>query len=112
MRVDEESPDFPGRKGSTGYFAYRSSKAALGMVARLLDVELVGSGVRSMVLHPGPVQTRLTKHLGKYDGSISAKESVEGLRKQIKAILLRPRSSTTNAEKFRWRMWNGKELQW
>ena len=78
------------------------------MVAKLLDVELVGKGVRSIVLHPGPVQTRLTQHLGKYAGSISAAESVEGLRGQIEEVLLHPE----HVGKFRWRMWNGKELQW
>lgn len=53
VRESHESPDVPGRIGSRGYFAYRSSKAAMNMVCRMLDVELSPLGVRSIVLHPG-----------------------------------------------------------
>jgi NAD(P)-dependent dehydrogenase (short-subunit alcohol dehydrogenase family) len=65
-RVGEPSPDVSGRSGSGGYFVYRSSKAALNMVSKLLDVELAPAGVRSVVLHPGGVQTRLTHKMGAY----------------------------------------------
>ena len=40
VRVGEESPDVPDRKGSAGYILYRSSKAALNMVAKLVDVDV------------------------------------------------------------------------
>ena len=69
MRADEPSPDMlttvsghqQGRVGSPGFFVYRSSKAAMNMVNRLLDAELAPLGVAMVVLHPGTVQTRMNK---------------------------------------------------
>ena len=47
------------------------------MAAQLMDVELSPRGVRTLVLHPGGVQTGLTKHLGAYAGSITPEVSVQ-----------------------------------
>ena len=54
MRAGVPSPDFvetvsghsAGRAGSPGFFVYRSSKAAMNMVNRLLDCELAPRGVQ------------------------------------------------------------------
>jgi NAD(P)-dependent dehydrogenase (short-subunit alcohol dehydrogenase family) len=45
VRVGETSPDMAERSGSGGYFIYRSSKAAMNMVAKMLDVELAPLGM-------------------------------------------------------------------
>ncbi len=42
-----------------GYLAYRSSKAALNMVTRVLAAELKGTGVLVNSVHPGWVRTRM-----------------------------------------------------
>eukprot|EP01046_Picozoa_sp_COSAG06_P056498 COSAG06_NODE_10706_length_1631_cov_2.529373_1_plen_318_part_00 len=45
VRVGETSPDMEERSGGGGYFIYRSSKAAMNMVAKMLDVELAPLGM-------------------------------------------------------------------
>ncbi len=42
-----------------GYLAYRSSKAALNMVTRVLAAELAPHGVRVNAVHPGWIRTRM-----------------------------------------------------
>ena len=42
-----------------GYLAYRSSKAALNMVTRVLAAELKPHGVRVNAVHPGWIRTRM-----------------------------------------------------
>ncbi len=42
-----------------GYLAYRSSKAALNMITRVLAAELAPRGVRVNAAHPGWIRTRM-----------------------------------------------------
>ncbi|WP_287371444.1 SDR family NAD(P)-dependent oxidoreductase [Oceanithermus sp.] len=42
-----------------GYLAYRSSKAALNMITRVLAAELAPHGVRVNAVHPGWIRTRM-----------------------------------------------------
>jgi len=42
---------------SGGYYLYRSSKAALGMVVKSLSIDLADRGITAVVFHPGWVRT-------------------------------------------------------
>lgn len=88
-----------GRKGQ-GAYIYRSSKAAVNVVATLAATELASRGVMSIPVHPGWVRT----DMGGSGADISPKESVTGLRK-VMADLTPERSG---------RFWNynGEELPW
>jgi NAD(P)-dependent dehydrogenase (short-subunit alcohol dehydrogenase family) len=48
-----------GDNSSSGYYAYRVSKAALNMVAKSMSNDLRSRGVITVALHPGWVQTRM-----------------------------------------------------
>jgi len=88
-----------GRKGQ-GAYIYRSSKAAVNMVASLVATELAEQGVLSIPVHPGWVRT----DMGGDGADLSTEESVSGLRKVIAELT--PESSG--------RFWNydGVELPW
>lgn len=58
-----------------GAYAYRMSKAALGMAAKTLAIELVKDGVASIVVEPGWVKT----DMGGPGASITAEESATQL---------------------------------
>jgi NAD(P)-dependent dehydrogenase (short-subunit alcohol dehydrogenase family) len=47
---------------SGGSLAYRASKAALNVVVRALAVDLAGRGVTATLLHPGWVETDMTRN--------------------------------------------------
>ncbi len=68
--------------GRPGQIIYRSSKAALNMVAKLLDVELSGLGVLSLVIHPGHVQT----DMGGDQAPLTAQQSVSGMVRCIEFL--------------------------
>ena len=105
MRDGEPSPDMvttvsghqAGRVGSPGYFVYRSSKAAMNMVNRLLDAELAPLGVSSLVLHPGTVQTRMN------DSGILPSESVGGMVARIEEM---------RSDKIEFMMFDGTPISW
>lgn len=59
--------------------AYRSSKAALNMVARVLSVELAPRGIVVAMFHPGWVKTEM----GGPEAQLDAADSVRGLRAVI-----------------------------
>lgn len=81
-------------------YIYRSSKAALNMVTKGLSVDLAERGIRVIAVHPGWVQT----DMGGQGASITAEESVAGLRKVFET--LPPDVSG------RFYSYNGKELPW
>jgi len=88
-----------GRKGQ-GAYIYRSSKAAVNMVATLAATELAMRGVMSIPVHPGWVRT----DMGGSGADISTEESVSGLRKII--------SELTPERSGRFWNYNGEELPW
>jgi NAD(P)-dependent dehydrogenase (short-subunit alcohol dehydrogenase family) len=68
--------------GSGGYYAYRSSKAALNAAWRSLAFGWRKDGISAAMLHPGWVRTRM----GGPNGLIDAPESVAGMRQVIDAL--------------------------
>lgn len=65
--------------GSGGYYGYRMSKAALNMATRSLAVDLKGRGIIVIAMHPGMVQTDLTRGFG----MLTPAESVAGMNQVI-----------------------------
>ena len=85
---------------SAGYYAYRSSKAAVNKVMQLLANELRGEGIVACPVHPGWVRTEM----GGYDAELSVEESARGLIALLDGLTLE-RSG-------RFWQWNGTELPW
>ncbi len=79
---------------------YRTSKAAVNMVMRLLSVDLEGRGITTFSLHPGWVRT----DMGGAQAPLSPEESIAGIRKVIAGA-----GPETNG---RFMTWDGKELPW
>ncbi|HXB53838.1 MAG TPA: SDR family oxidoreductase [Vicinamibacteria bacterium] len=74
---------------SGGFYAYRSSKAAVNMVMASLARDLAGRGIKVAVLCPGWVRT----DMGGPDAPVNKEDSVRGLRRLI-AGLTAQRSGT------------------
>jgi NAD(P)-dependent dehydrogenase (short-subunit alcohol dehydrogenase family) len=85
---------------SAGYYAYRSSKAAVNKVMQLLANELAGEGVIVCPVHPGWVQT----DMGGLDAELPVHESAQGLIRLIDALTLE--------HSGRFWQWDGTELPW
>jgi len=64
---------------SGGSYVYRTSKAALNMVAKTLAVDLASRGITVVLFHPGWVRTSM----GGPGALITAKESVAAMRSKI-----------------------------
>jgi NAD(P)-dependent dehydrogenase (short-subunit alcohol dehydrogenase family) len=73
-----------------GSYLYRSSKAAVNMVAKNLAIDLKPLGVTAVVFHPGWVKT----DMGGPNAMISAEQSVSGMRQVISGL------SPTDSGKF------------
>ena len=67
---------------SGGYYAYRSSKAAVNMVMKSLSVDLAPRGITCVVLSPGWVRT----DMGGPGGKLSPAESIAAMRSVIAAL--------------------------
>jgi NAD(P)-dependent dehydrogenase (short-subunit alcohol dehydrogenase family) len=64
---------------SGGYIAYRTSKAALNMLAKSAAVELAPRGITSVVVNPGWVQT----DMGGPSATMTVEASISALRRVI-----------------------------
>lgn len=62
-----------------GYYAYRSSKAAVHMVMKGLAMDLAGRGITSVVFHPGWVHTSM----GGEEAPLSPEASAAGLTRVL-----------------------------
>lgn len=87
-----------GDNGSGGYYAYRSSKAALNMINKSLSKD--HPWLSSVVLHPGWVKT----DMGGAQAPTSTRESAEGMWKVIEGL--------SPAQSGGFFDFNGKELPW
>ncbi len=90
--------------GRKGQIIYRSSKAALNMVAKLLDVELSELGVLSLVIHPGHVQT----DMGGDQAPLTPQQSVSGMIRCIE--FLEPALDGDANMRFVW--YDGRSIGW
>lgn len=86
--------------GGRGFYAYRSSKAALNMVINLLANDWREDGITTLALHPGWVRT----DMGGPQAPLSPEESVGGMRKVI--ATLTPAGSGTYLD------YAGKPIAW
>jgi NAD(P)-dependent dehydrogenase (short-subunit alcohol dehydrogenase family) len=64
---------------SGGYYGYRMSKAALNMATRSLAVDLKSRGIAVIAMHPGMVQTDMTRGFG----MLTPEASVTGINQVI-----------------------------
>jgi len=69
---------------SGGYYGYRMSKAALHMATRSLAVDLKSRGIIVVALHPGMVQTDMTRGFG----MLTPEASVTGINQLIDKLTL------------------------
>jgi NAD(P)-dependent dehydrogenase (short-subunit alcohol dehydrogenase family) len=79
---------------------YRASKAALNSVLKSASIDLGACGVVCMALHPGWVRTAM----GGPDAELSARESVESMRRVIAAA--------NRSHNGRFLNYNGEQLEW
>jgi NAD(P)-dependent dehydrogenase (short-subunit alcohol dehydrogenase family) len=83
-----------------GFFAYRSSKAALNNAWKGVALALRGDGVTCIVMHPGWVKT----DMGGPSAQLEPKVSVGGMRKVIAGLTL--------ADTGTFRRFDGGEMPW
>jgi NAD(P)-dependent dehydrogenase (short-subunit alcohol dehydrogenase family) len=69
---------------SGGYYGYRMSKAALNMATRSLAVDLKSRGIAVIAMHPGMVQTDMTRGFG----MLTPEASVVGINQVIDKLTL------------------------
>ncbi len=69
---------------SGGYYGYRMSKAALNMATRSLAVDLKSRGIVVIAVHPGMVQTDMTRGFG----MLTPEASVAGINQVIDKLTL------------------------
>lgn len=77
--------------GSGGYYAYRTSKAAVHMVMKGLAVDLAPRGIITAAFHPGWVQTRMggsTAPLKPEASAAGLAEVLLGLRREQSGMLI------------------------
>jgi len=88
------------RATTTGFYAYRSSKAAVNKVMQGLAVDLRSENMIVCPVHPGWVQTEM----GGANADLSAQESASGLIQLIDRLKL--------SDSGRFFKWNGEEHPW
>ena len=85
---------------SGGAYAYRMSKAAMNMAARVLAMDSAMDGIVVITTHPGWVQT----DMGGPSAAITPAQSAAGLRGLIRRL--------TVDDNGRFFLWDGSELDW
>lgn len=93
-----------GDNGSGSMYAYRMSKAAANMAGLNLHHDLSRQGIAVLLLHPGMVDTELTRDLPRTTAFITADQAASGL--------IRDMDELTLATAGRFRHSNGEYLPW
>jgi NAD(P)-dependent dehydrogenase (short-subunit alcohol dehydrogenase family) len=83
-----------------GLYSYRTSKAALNQINKIISVELAPQGFTSIVMHPGWVKT----DMGGPDATLEVEESINGMVAVIESL-----SSADSGKFFNY---DGQELPW
>jgi len=89
-----------GDNTSGGYYAYRSSKAMLNMIAKNLANDLRARGITVVTLHPGWVKTRM----GGQSAPVTTAQCVAGQQKIFDGLTL--------SDSGRFFNYDGKALSW
>ncbi len=87
-------------RGSANGYAYRSSKAALNMAGAMLANDLKPRGVKTVMLHPGWVQT----DMGGASADITADVSAHGMKQVVDGL--------TDAQSGAFLNYDGKSWPW
>ena len=70
-------------RNSGGKYGYCASKAALNMITKILSFDLREHGIVVISLHPGWVQTPMTRN---EDAPLTPAESIEGMLQVIESL--------------------------
>jgi NAD(P)-dependent dehydrogenase (short-subunit alcohol dehydrogenase family) len=89
------------KKNRQGKYGYSASKAALNMMTRILSIELRDQGIIVVSLHPGWVQTTMTRN---ENAPLAPAESISGLIQVIESLDMQ--------DSGRFLDWKGRELPW
>jgi len=85
---------------SGGHYGYRMSKAAVNAAGVSLAQDLKGRGISVVLLHPGYVQTDMTRH----QGTVDPADAAAGLLQRIDELTLESTGQFLHA--------NGEALPW
>jgi NAD(P)-dependent dehydrogenase (short-subunit alcohol dehydrogenase family) len=89
------------RKDRRGKYGYSASKAALNMMTKILSIELRDQGIIVVSLHPGWVQTTMTRQ---ENAPLAPAESIGGMIQVIESLGIE--------DSGRFLDWKGRELPW
>jgi NAD(P)-dependent dehydrogenase (short-subunit alcohol dehydrogenase family) len=88
-------------RNSGGKYGYCTSKAALNMITKILSFDLREHGIKVIALHPGWVQTPMTRN---EKAPLTPEESIQGMLQVIEALGIE--------DNGRFLDWRGKEIPW
>ncbi|CAL1163341.1 unnamed protein product [Cladocopium goreaui] len=96
-----------GDNATGGWYSYRSSKAALNQMVRCASIELRRHSVCCFALHPGTVDTDLTRAFARARAKYKVQDVDEAVQKHLQIV-----ESRTMADSGRFFDWQGKEVPW
>jgi len=88
-------------RSSGGKYGYCASKAALNMISKILSFDLREHGIMVIALHPGWVQTSMTRN---ENAPMTPEESIKGMLQVIDTLEMKDTGRFLN--------WKGNEIPW
>ena len=88
-------------RSSGGKYGYCASKATLNMISKILSFDLREHGIMVIALHPGWVQTSMTRN---ENAPMTPAESIEGMLQVIDTLGMKDTGRFLN--------WKGNEIPW